>query len=174
MTIANSIRQALDRPTGPEALSLNELVEQIGDTGIEREQIVKQLSAMKKTGEVVVSVYEGSCIYGLAEGYEPKRRRKDTPVRAPSAAKPPRRGKRTKAMPVPAGPKAPKPAAPAPAVAAAAVPFGLRDRLAVIAQDLEDAVGDACDARIDHQALKALVVASGAAHRALRQLPAGA
>ena len=51
-------------------------------------------------------------------------------------------------------------------------PLGLRDRVEAIASDIEDAIGDACDARLAHELIKALTVANGATQRALRQLAA--
>lgn len=50
--------------------------------------------------------------------------------------------------------------------------LGLRDRVEAIASDIEDAIGDACDARLAHELIKALTVANGATQRALRQLAA--
>lgn len=52
----------------------------------------------------------------------------------------------------------------------AQVPHNLADRLAAILVDIEDALGDACDAQLPHELIKALVVANGAAHRAARLL----
>lgn len=49
---------------------------------------------------------------------------------------------------------------------------GLPERLTAITQDIEDALGDACDAQLPHDLIKALVVANGAAHRAARLLGA--
>lgn len=70
-------------------------------------------------------------------------------------------------------------AAPLPETAAAAdpatrfrAPCGLRDRLAAIVTDLEDAIGDACDAQAPHDLIKALVLANGSANRAMRVLGA--
>lgn len=63
--------------------------------------------------------------------------------------------------PVPELPKAPSPTA---------APKALTDRVDAIATDLEDAIGDACDARLPHALIKVLTIASGAAHRAAREL----
>ncbi|MCH2092690.1 MAG: hypothetical protein MK141_14095 [Pseudoxanthomonas sp.] len=41
-------------------------------------------------------------------------------------------------------------------------------RLVGLCTGLEDLIGDACDARLDHEFIKALIVSQGAAHRALR------
>lgn len=49
-------------------------------------------------------------------------------------------------------------------------PMAMRERLAAIANDIEDALGDACDARLDHGLIKALVVANGAVQRGARAL----
>lgn len=51
-------------------------------------------------------------------------------------------------------------------------PLALGDRLDAIANDLEEAIADACDAHMSHDLIKALVLASGAAHRALQKLGA--
>lgn len=48
--------------------------------------------------------------------------------------------------------------------------LGLRDRVSAIATDIEDAIGDACDAALPHDVIKALTVANGATQRALRAL----
>jgi pyruvate/2-oxoglutarate dehydrogenase complex dihydrolipoamide acyltransferase (E2) component len=52
------------------------------------------------------------------------------------------------------------------------LPLGLGDRLVAIVNDLEDALGDACDHAVPHGVIKALVLANGAANRALRGLAA--
>ncbi len=44
----------------------------------------------------------------------------------------------------------------------------LVQRLVDLCTGLEDLIGDACDARLDHEFIKALIVSQGAAHRALR------
>ena len=41
-------------------------------------------------------------------------------------------------------------------------------RLVDLCTGLEDLIGEACDARLDHEFIKALIVSQGAAHRALR------
>lgn len=51
-------------------------------------------------------------------------------------------------------------------------PGALRERVASIAADLEDAIGDACDAGLSHGLIKALTAASGATHRAALELKA--
>lgn len=50
--------------------------------------------------------------------------------------------------------------------------FALRDRLYAIAQDVQDALDDACAAELPHSLIRHLVAANGAAHRALLALPA--
>lgn len=59
---------------------------------------------------------------------------------------------------------------PGPTGSAAPRPHSFTDRIHAIASQLEDAIGDACDARLPHELIKPLVVASGAAHRAARAL----
>lgn len=48
--------------------------------------------------------------------------------------------------------------------------LGLRDRLEAVVTDIEDAIGDACDAQVQHDVIKALTLANGATQRALRHL----
>lgn len=64
----------------------------------------------------------------------------------------------------------PEPAPSAPAVRAsnAIAPLNLAERLAAISTDIEDALGDACDARLGHDLIKHLVVANGAIARSAR------
>ena len=50
-------------------------------------------------------------------------------------------------------------------------PSGLLDRIEVILTDLEDLVGDACDLRLDHETIKAIVLSQAALQRAARHLP---
>lgn len=65
---------------------------------------------------------------------------------------------------------APLPEAPTDPATRFRAPCGLRDRLAAIVTDLEDAIGDACDAQAPHALIKALVLANGNANRALRTI----
>lgn len=51
-------------------------------------------------------------------------------------------------------------------------PAGLRDRLKAIHIDIEDAIGDACDAELAHRLIKSLVASGAAVRRALAELPA--
>lgn len=51
-------------------------------------------------------------------------------------------------------------------------PLALGERLDAIANDLEEAIADACDAQLAHGLIKAVVLASGATHRALQKLAA--
>lgn len=51
-------------------------------------------------------------------------------------------------------------------------PLALCERLGAVVTDIEDAIGDACDAELPHAVIKALVLASGATQRALQQLAA--
>lgn len=48
--------------------------------------------------------------------------------------------------------------------------LGLRERIDAIANDIDDAIGDACDAQLCHGLIKALVLAGGATHRALQKM----
>ncbi len=59
-----------------------------------------------------------------------------------------------------------------PARAVEVDPMNMRQRLAAICTDIEDALGDACDARLDHSLIKSLVVANGAIARTARLLGA--
>ena len=52
------------------------------------------------------------------------------------------------------------------------VPHNLVERLAAIGVDIEDALGDACDAQLPHELIKGLVVANGAIARSLRAMAA--
>lgn len=52
------------------------------------------------------------------------------------------------------------------------LPFALLERLDAIAQDLQEAVEDACKAEVAHQVIAQLVIASGATQRAARKLVA--
>lgn len=49
-------------------------------------------------------------------------------------------------------------------------PCGLKDRLTAIAADLNDAVSDACDLKIDHEVIKALLASQAACSAALQRL----
>ncbi|MCP3048356.1 hypothetical protein K6X13_14835 [Xanthomonas euvesicatoria pv. allii] len=51
-------------------------------------------------------------------------------------------------------------------------PFAMTDRLDAIADDLQDALEDACRARLPHALISALVTSSGALRRALKTLTA--
>lgn len=66
-----------------------------------------------------------------------------------------------------------KPAAPAPVNRAAdKAPFALVERLDAIAQDLQDALDDACKAELPHTLIAALVAANNATQLAARRLVA--
>lgn len=47
-------------------------------------------------------------------------------------------------------------------------PHAMAERLASIAQDIDDALRDACDAQLPHELIKGLVVANGAIARSAR------
>lgn len=67
---------------------------------------------------------------------------------------------------------APAATLPRPAPSIVRRPQGLLDRCDVIAADIADVLSDACDAQIDHAAIKALLAAQQEMHLAVRKLAA--
>lgn len=110
-----------------------------------------------KAGEFTAEMRGSKVEYGLNHAWR-------APVVKPS-------GPRGAATVGAAADRLPPAAAPRPQ-ATLVIPHNLVERLASISVDIEDALGDACDAQLPHELIKGLVVANGAIARAAKSIGA--